>query len=105
MTKTISPSERVHAALKGEPVDRVPLCFWHHFKPEGSGERLAEATFEFFVQKFDLDIVKVMPDLPYPEPAHPLVDAEQVRALRPFELDTPMFLEQLICIHKLRSRL
>ena len=42
--------ERVHAALKGEPVDRVPFCFWHHFKPEGSGERMAALTMEFFVQ-------------------------------------------------------
>ena len=105
MTKTISSSERVRAALKGEPVDRVPFCFWHHFKPAGSGERLAEATFEFFVQQFKLDIVKVMPDLPYPGPDNPLVEAEQLRSLPRLELDTPMFREQLLCIRTLRSRL
>ena len=70
----MTASERVHAALKGEHVDRVPFCFWHHFKPEGSGERLAAYTMEFFKQKFDLDIVKIMPDLPYPMPS------EQLRA-------------------------
>src|SRR5262249_58105279 len=105
MSQTMTASERVHAAIKGEHVDRVPFCFWHHFKPEGSGERLAEATFEFFVQKFNLDIVKVMPDLPYPEPANPLVEAGQVRMLPRLELDTPMFREQLHCIRTLRVRL
>ncbi|HEU5229976.1 MAG TPA: hypothetical protein VFU49_19305, partial [Ktedonobacteraceae bacterium] len=97
---TMTPSERVHAAVKGEPVDRVPFCFWHHFKPEGSGERLAALTLEFFIQKFQLDIVKIMPDLPYPAP-QPLVDAEQVRSLPRLELDTPMFREQLVCIKTL----
>ncbi len=30
MTRT----ERVMAAVRGEPVDRLPICFWHHFEPE-----------------------------------------------------------------------
>ena len=55
---SMTASERVRAALAGEPVDRVPFCFWHHFKPGGSGERMAELTMEFFREKFDLDIVK-----------------------------------------------
>ena len=29
MTKT----ERVMAAVNGEEVDRIPVCFWHHFRP------------------------------------------------------------------------
>ena len=45
---TMSSIERVKAALVGEYVDRVPFCFWHHFKPEGSGVRMAELTMEFF---------------------------------------------------------
>ncbi len=102
---SMTPGERVHAAVKGEPVDRVPFCFWHHFKPEGSGERLAAFTMEFFVEKFHLDIAKIMPDLPYPAPEQPLVEAEQMRFLPRLNLDTPMFAEQLVCIHALRSRL
>jgi uroporphyrinogen decarboxylase len=101
----MTPGERVHAAVKGEPVDRVPFCFWHHFKPEGSGERLAAFTMEFFVEKFHLDIAKIMPDLPYPAPKQLLVEAEQVRFLPRLDLDTPMFAEQLVCIRALRSRL
>jgi uroporphyrinogen decarboxylase len=105
MTNTMTPGERVHAALKGEPVDRVPFCFWHHFKPEGSGERLAALTMEFFVQKFHLDIVKVMPDLPYPDPPAPITDAAQLRSLPRLGLDTPTFQQQLICIRTLRTQL
>src|SRR5579884_696696 len=105
MTLTMTPAERVRAALRGEPVDRVPLCFWHHFRPEGSGVRLADFTMEFFRQKFDLDIVKIMPDLPYPSPADPIQDAEQMRFLPRLEMDTPAFQEQITCIRTLRQRL
>ncbi|GAC1397966.1 MAG: uroporphyrinogen decarboxylase family protein [Ktedonobacteraceae bacterium] len=101
----MTPSERVHAAVKGEQVDRVPFCFWHHFKPEGSGERLAKLTYEFFVEKFNLDIVKIMPDLPYPRPSEQLVEADQVRMLPKLGLDTPIFEQQLVCIRILRSQL
>ncbi len=105
MTTAMTASERVHAALKGEHVDRVPFCFWHHFKPEGSGERLAASTMEFFRQKFDLDIVKIMPDLPYPMPDEQLVEADQVRMLPKLGLDTPIFEQQLVCIRTLRAQL
>src|SRR5579871_5204625 len=104
-TQQMTPGERVRAAVKGEAVDRVPFCFWHHFKPEGSGERLAAYTLEFFRQKFDLDIVKIMPDLPYPAPATPVTEASSLLSLPRLSLDTPMFREQLTCIHKLRSEL
>lgn len=100
---TMTASERVHAALKGEHVDRVPFCFWHHFRPEGSGERLAAATLEFFRQKFDLDIVKIMPDLPYPH--EQLTEAESVRMLLKLEIDTPIFQQQLLCIRTLRTEI
>jgi uroporphyrinogen decarboxylase len=100
-----TPGERVRAAVKGEPVDRVPLCFWHHFKPEGSGQRMAELTLEFFLQKFNLDIIKIMPDLPYPAPEQPFIEVEQMRFLPRLDLDTPMFQQQLVCINTLRSQL
>jgi len=104
-TAAMTPGERVRAALKGEAVDRVPFCFWHHFKPEGSGERMAELTMEFFRTKFDLDIVKIMPDLLYPAPEPAITQAAQWSSLPRLGLDTPGFREQLICIRKLRSEL
>ncbi len=105
MTHAMTAAERVRAAVKGDTVDRVPLCFWHHFKPEGSGERLAAYTLEFFHQKFDLDIVKIMPDLPYPRPTTPMTDPAQLLSLPRLSLNTPAFHEQLVCIRKLRAEL
>jgi uroporphyrinogen decarboxylase len=106
MRLTMTVDERVRAALRGDSVDRVPLCFWHHFRPGGSGKRLADLTMEFFRQKFDLDIVKIMPDIPYPGPPDPIQDAEQLRFLPRLEPDnTPSFQEQLTCIRVLRQRL
>lgn len=102
---TMTPGERVRAAVQGEEVDRVPLCFWHHFRPEGSGERLAQFTKNFFVDTFKLDIAKIMPDLPYPEPETRPTTAEQLRLLPRLDLDTPAFREQLLCVRTLRSML
>ena len=104
-TQSMTSGERVRAALKGQAVDRVPFCFWHHFKPEGSGERMAELTFEFFRSKFDLDIVKIMPDLLYPAPQPAITSAAQWADLPRLDLDTPSFREQLLCIRSLRSTL
>ncbi len=72
----VTKRERVYAALQGERVDRPPVCFWHHFRPGGSGVRLAELTYDFFVRRFDLDIAKLMPDLRYPFPRRSIVDIE-----------------------------
>lgn len=52
---------RVLAALRGDPVDRVPLAFWRHFyQEERSPEALAAATWEF-VQRLGLDLAKLTP--------------------------------------------
>lgn len=72
---TMTKMERVRAAVEGRPVDRVPFCFWHHFRPHGSPHRLAQATLEFF-GGFDLDIFKIMPDIPYPFPVNSIRGAD-----------------------------
>lgn len=100
----MTAGERVRAALAGDPVDRVPFCFWHHFQPEGSGERLAQLTKAFFHDTFDLDIIKIMPDLPYPEPGRGIT-AAQLQDLPKLDLRTPIFQEQLTCIRTLRAEL
>jgi len=64
----LTTDERVRRTLRGEAVDRPPICLWHHFRPQGSASALAAATLQFFGD-LDLDLFKVMPDLPYPDPA------------------------------------
>ena len=90
MTKT----ERVLAAVNGEEVDRIPVCFWHHFRPEGSGRKLAEATFNFFEAGFDLDILKVMPDIAYPFPRRSIKEPDDWRLLEPIDEDRSRYYAQ-----------
>lgn len=92
MTKT----ERLMATVRGEPVDRLPICFWHHFKPEGSGRKLADATLDFFVNSFDLDIVKVMPDIPYPFPHGAIEKVEDWRLLEPIDIEHSRYVTQRV---------
>lgn len=50
--------ERVLAALRGEPVERVPVAFWlHNFATENSAEGLAEETLRL-ARTFDWDFLK-----------------------------------------------
>jgi uroporphyrinogen decarboxylase len=67
--------ERVRAAVAGETLDRVPFCFWHHFKPRANPHALARHTLDFF-GGFDLDVFKIMPDIPYPWPDNSIRRAE-----------------------------
>ncbi|MDE3088201.1 MAG: uroporphyrinogen decarboxylase [Chloroflexota bacterium] len=58
--------ERVHAALKSQPVDRVPVALWRHFPNDDlRAETLAARVVEF-QKKFDFDFVKVTPASGYP---------------------------------------
>ena len=101
MTRT----ERVRAAVNGQDVDRLPLCFWHHFRPAGSGLRMAEATLRFFDREFDLDIVKIMPDLPYPFPRRGVHEPEDWLLIEPVAPDQGMFGQRLVAIRALRDGL
>ncbi|MCL5957759.1 MAG: hypothetical protein M1358_00325 [Chloroflexi bacterium] len=61
MTKT----ERVQAALRGEPVDRVPVSAWgHDYSREWSAEGLAQAMLER-QRRYDWDFTKVNPRASY----------------------------------------
>ena len=102
MTRT----ERVQAAVNGAEVDRIPVCFWHHFQPEGSGRAMAEATLRFFDDEFDLDIAKVMPDLPYPFPKKSIASVEDWRLIEPIDsIRSRYFRERAESIALLRDAL
>ncbi len=50
--------QRVMAALRGQPVDRVPLAFWlHNFDTENSARGLADETLRL-ARTFDWDFLK-----------------------------------------------
>jgi uroporphyrinogen decarboxylase len=55
--------ERCMAAVNCQPVDRVPVGFWYHFRLDfPSAAPLAEAELAF-AKKYDPDLLKVMHDL------------------------------------------
>ncbi len=61
----LSKRERVEAALKGEPVDRVPVSAWRHFiDEEGRADTLARVSLKHF-EDFDWDWLKVNPRATY----------------------------------------
>ena len=99
MTRT----ERVRATLAGEEVDRPPFCFWHHFRPHGSARQMAEATLAFFDDEFDLDITKIMPDLPYPFPRGGIQTADDWHMIGPLDPDAGLFGQRLVAIGLLRE--
>lgn len=102
----MSRTERVMAAVRGEPLDRLPVCFWHHFQPEGSGRNLADASLAFFDETFDLDICKLMPDLPYPFPHQSIQQPNDWRLIEPIDQDRSRFFTQRVeAVSALRDQL
>jgi len=57
----MNKKERVEAALRGDPVDRVPVSLWgHDFEREWGAQVLAEAMIENYV-RYNWDFMKVNP--------------------------------------------
>jgi len=79
---SLSKRDRVWGAVHGEEVDRPPFFFWHHFKPRNVPHRLAQSTLDFF-GRFDLDIFKIMPDLPYPFPQNSIHQSDDWDLIAP----------------------
>jgi uroporphyrinogen decarboxylase len=98
-------AERVAAAIAGDPVDRIPVCFWHHFQPHGSGRAMADETLRFFDEEFDLDIAKVMPDIPYPFPERSITEIDQWRLLEPISLTGRFTVQRVEAVRALRDEL
>lgn len=110
----MNKKERVDAALRGEPVDRVPASMWgHDFEREWSAHGLAEAMVENFT-RYDWDYLKVNPrasyhvedwkvkarpsGVKYQEPVFeqtPIKSSSDWKRLRPLEPDHGVLGEQL----------
>lgn len=110
----MNKKERVDAALRGDPVDRVPVSLWgHDFEREWGAQSLMEAMVESFT-RYDWDFLKVNPRAcyhvegwgaryrpsgeKYQEPlfeSTPVKSASDWKRLRPLEPDRGSFGEQL----------
>jgi uroporphyrinogen decarboxylase len=59
--KQMSRRERLLAAVRGEPTDRVPYAFWRHFPTvDGNPAGLAQATLRFH-ERYGSDFLKITP--------------------------------------------
>ena len=116
--------ERVDAALRGQPVDRVPISFWgHDYLREWSAEGLASAMLDNY-RRYDWDYMKVNPRASYhvedwgaelkpsgdpnkgPLWIRPAVTTtSDWRALRPLEPDRGVLGEQLEALRLIRDGL
>ncbi|MFZ5928843.1 MAG: uroporphyrinogen decarboxylase family protein [Acidobacteriota bacterium] len=93
----LTPRERVNRVLAGRAPDRPPFSFWHHFHDEDQPGRKHAALTLDFARRYQLDIVKVMSDYPYPKGSGP-----QWHELKP--LDNP-FPEQVKALELIRDGL
>lgn len=100
-------TERVLAALSGTNHGRVPFAAWMHLGTQHLEPSESAWLHERFFRRFDLDLMKVMNDYPYPYPAG-VEQVDGVDAMRRFEplgSAPSAFDQQLEVIRLLRTQL
>jgi hypothetical protein len=66
---SLTPRERVDRVIAGKMPDRAPVTLWYHFLDESKpGGDHAKTTLDFH-KRIGTDLVKVMSDYHYPQPA------------------------------------
>ena len=110
-----SKRELVLKAFRGEPVDRVPVGFWHHFTSEdewlaGFGNQtIIEknlAGHQAFLSEVKPDFVKLMSDGYFVYPNERLKKVQSIKDLadiEPLGADHPWISEQVELVQKIRA--
>ena len=121
----MTPRERIEQAIVGGQVDRLPYCFWYHFRTEAWFPQalhaeyrapasdailqqyidgMSRATYEFW-RRYQPDLLKVMHDIPYETPeGMPFVrTADDWAKLTPLEPDRGHFGAQIEMLRRLRA--
>src|SRR5918996_4188302 len=76
--KKMTRRERILAAIKREPVDRVPYAVWRHFPTvDRSAAGLAQATLRFH-ERYGSDFLKITPRGGYAVEAWGCVESDEV---------------------------
>lgn len=98
--------ERLDAAIRGEPVDRIPFGVWWHMSTQLLGAQATADMHLTLLERCDVDFLKLMNDDPFPVPEgysavrsdedwFRLADAARTR---------PLFRKQLDVIERVRVR-
>jgi uroporphyrinogen decarboxylase len=116
--------ERIHAALKGEMIDRPPVALWRHFPVDDqSAEALADAHLHY-QHNYDFDLLKVTPASSFclkdwgvddewvgdtegtrRYTARVISDPRDWEALPVLQPSAPHLAQQLECLRLIRARL
>ncbi len=104
--KAMTKLERFNAAVRGDDLDRLPVCMWVHFASEHySGEETARLHLNFF-RTYDWDFMKTMNDYRLPLPGVPNVTTrEHLLAFKPLPMDHPTYANQLACLRRIRAEI
>ena len=110
-----SKRELVLKAFRGEPVDRVPVGFWHHFTSEdewlaGFGNQAIIdknlAGHQAFLAEVKPDFIKLMSDGYFSYPNERLKKVQSIKVLadiEPLGADHPWISEQVELVQKIRA--
>jgi uroporphyrinogen decarboxylase len=96
--------ERVEAVVAGHQPDRPPISFWYHFPSDQHSGRAAVDAHLKHLDRYDLDFLKVMFDLPYPH-AGRITSVSDLSDLKVLSGSDGSFAEQLAVIGDLRTEL
>jgi uroporphyrinogen decarboxylase len=99
--------ERVRAAVAGRSVDYPPMTLWYHFGNQHSTSEVAARVHLEFFEHYDLDLLKVMNDYDYPNPAglEGVATPEELARLVPFDVAESPFGIQLRAVEQIAKAL
>jgi len=103
----LSKIERINTVLKGDKPDRAPVSLWYHFGSQFlPGEKYADIVLDFY-RSYDFDWLKVMNDYfyPMPEGMDALKSKADLKLLKPFEIESSPWNQQLKALKKINAEL
>ena len=116
--------ERIQAALRGQPVDRVPVALWRHFPNDDLHAASLASRVVDFQKKYDFVFVKVTPASGYPAEIYgatfvdgqnregtrsytkrPVASLEDWDTITPVDVTNPVFLRETAALTQIRQQL
>jgi uroporphyrinogen decarboxylase len=99
--------DRFHAAVRGRPADRPPVCVWMHFVTPYMDGATAGSRHCEFIRRYGWDVAKAVSDYRYPFPEGMLTVAcpGDMQRIARQGMDHPTFANQLALLRAMRADL
>lgn len=96
--------EKLFTAVRGGPVDRVPVSAWMHFGSEHLSQRHTALLHRKYLRSYDWDYLKVMSDYRFDVPGSLSFDcADSIKSLRAPTRSASCFAKQLDCVKRIQD--